>query len=1047
MYDFSIQMWSEVVIPSTNNKPAPRAYASILKFDEDTFFLFGGHVPSKYFNSLWKFDTKKVEWTLLSPLGADGAPSPRSTVPCLAKLDDKRLIIMGGQQANYAILTDAFIFNLETGTWQQLYVDNSSFKGCALGSGPYSYPTCTRVNNAIYTVDVADGLVWNLDVPSINDTIRWSAAGKLSQGRSELLWFSITSDGENIYWFGKSQNSIKTNELMQFSTITNRVVETEAMNTPPYSVYHTAVTIGSSMIVYGGRQLRDQIVKTLYILDLNTMTWASPPVEGNIPTPRSQHTAVVRYDQMVVFGGLSQDGTVLGDLWAYSLRINRWTPITSYPDEDNGYPAARYGHTAVHDESQMIVFGGKVDGLETTASLTDAWSLDIKTFTWKRILINNTYTTTATYGCKSALIDDYYFAIAGCENLNNRLPDGTIYILNLKTEQWELMISDIDVFEVRTVAQTDIALVAVSKSRILLHEGRWLGIMYGQFIEVQNYLNPIDKLPYYAVKRIIPSDSTTPRSRIGHTAIYFGNTMFVYGGAGGSSYQVNKNNFVYNDAWSYNLEPICDNFEENSEASSNCYPCSPGTKNVNGVCVVCPIGEYNENFGSKICNKCPPGTYAFQPGAQSRDLCLKCPFGTYNPLSGQKECISCGENDLCPIGSANKLTYSYRTAMDSTLEFNDLLGAQIDDDQYLNRLKYIILGVGCGAILLVMTIISSSVCVFWLAGMSMKKLKWLDIFFGLSHDVNEGASPVKRSTALGALFSVTAFLMFIILICFSLIDYWGFNTIYSDSLEQKSVVVPRGVYTINATLYGTSDCSAKILTPGVSGATTKYLADDFARKCTILWECDNSNSTNIQCDYAGSDLEVTFQLSNQTDSMYYSLDYQVSTPYFFNSSFIYNGQRIISNPGHVFRGRDPTTIPIVLTGIELHKLKKRVLGYLGIGRKIEQYYGASVQSVGARPGSQTRSFSPIDDSSVNIVFRVTINPTSRIITQTVVQTPLNLVSQIGSLILSTVSILAIIFSPVDRLKTMVIGYRRRIILTDPSPSNKSTNVDEISSSC
>ncbi|KAH7823039.1 uncharacterized protein MONOS_1349 [Monocercomonoides exilis] len=81
-------------------------------------------------------------------------------------------------------------------------------------------------------------------------------------------------------------------------------------------------------------------------------------------------------------------------------------------------------------------------------------------------------------------------------------------------------------------------------------------------------------------------------------------------------------------------------------------PCSPGTyENENGECVDCPIGSYTDEFGSKACNKCPPGTVGEMKGSK-RDSCLPVLQGRYTDTAGADKMLNCTAEQFCPIGSA-----------------------------------------------------------------------------------------------------------------------------------------------------------------------------------------------------------------------------------------------------------------------------------------------------------------------------------------------------------------------------------------------------------
>jgi hypothetical protein len=105
-------------------------------------------------------------------------------------------------------------------------------------------------------------------------------------------------------------------------------------------------------------------------------TWTELAAGG--PSAREDHTwtpdggGEVAY----LFGG--RDGaTVHGDLWAYELDTDRWSPV----DADGG-PAARFGHEAVWvDGIGLVVTFGQAG----TTFFDDLWAFDPDAGTWRQL--------------------------------------------------------------------------------------------------------------------------------------------------------------------------------------------------------------------------------------------------------------------------------------------------------------------------------------------------------------------------------------------------------------------------------------------------------------------------------------------------------------------------------------------------------------------------------------------------------------------------------------------------------------------------------------
>ena len=135
---------------------------------------------------------------------------------------------------------------------------------------------------------------------------------------------------------------------------------------------------GRLLILFGGNNF--DAVNELFTYDIERSEWSKLKAEGEKPSKRYGHQAVVLADgRMIVFGGYN--GTFLSDVHELafdepSQSNPRWRPV---PTSGAG-PCARDGHSAVlaPDGTTLIVFGG-FDGKR---QLNDLFALDTRTFHW-----------------------------------------------------------------------------------------------------------------------------------------------------------------------------------------------------------------------------------------------------------------------------------------------------------------------------------------------------------------------------------------------------------------------------------------------------------------------------------------------------------------------------------------------------------------------------------------------------------------------------------------------------------------------------------------
>ena len=137
---------------------------------------------------------------------------------------------------------------------------------------------------------------------------------------------------------------------------------------------HSAVWTGEEMIVWGGRDGDELPLNTGGRYDPALDTWVGTDAVDDVPDKRSSHTAVWTGTEMIVWGGgvngLTNSGT------RYDPATGTWTPTSTAP----GVPAGRSRHTAIWTGTEMIVWGGRASGCNYLNSgarydpLRDAWS-------------------------------------------------------------------------------------------------------------------------------------------------------------------------------------------------------------------------------------------------------------------------------------------------------------------------------------------------------------------------------------------------------------------------------------------------------------------------------------------------------------------------------------------------------------------------------------------------------------------------------------------------------------------------------------------------
>ncbi|CAN0897263.1 Acyl-CoA-binding domain-containing protein 4 [Linum grandiflorum] len=175
-------------------------------------------------------------------------------------------------------------------------------------------------------------------------------------------------------------------QMLNMATMTWTSLETTGPNPGPRDS-HSAVILGNQMVVFGGSTNNgSRKVNDLHILDLLTNRWFVPQCRGSPPSPRESHTAtLIDNSKMVVFGGSGEgEANYLNDVHVLDLKEMAWIPL----DEDDvkgEVPVPRDSHSAVGiDGRRVLVFGG--DRGDRYHGDVDV--LDMDTLTWSKLFVH-----------------------------------------------------------------------------------------------------------------------------------------------------------------------------------------------------------------------------------------------------------------------------------------------------------------------------------------------------------------------------------------------------------------------------------------------------------------------------------------------------------------------------------------------------------------------------------------------------------------------------------------------------------------------------------
>ncbi|CAJ1051319.1 host cell factor 1a [Xyrichtys novacula] len=318
-------------------------------------------------------------------LGWSG-PVPRPRHGHRAVAIKELMVVFGG--GNEGIVDELHVYNTATNQWFIPAVRGDIPPGCAA----YGF-VCDGTRLLVFGGMVEYGKYSN-DLYELQAS-RWewkklkAKNPKNGPPPCPRLGHSFSLVGNKCYLFGglandsedpknnipRYLNDLYTLELRAGSSVVGWDIPITYGVLPPPRESHTAVVYTEKMsrksrlIIYGG--MSGCRLGDLWTLDIDTLTWNKPSVNGTAPLPRSLHSATTITNKMYVFGGWvplvmddvkvathEKEWKCTNTLACLNLDTMCWETVLMDTLEDN-IPRARAGHCAVAINSRLYVWSGR----------------------------------------------------------------------------------------------------------------------------------------------------------------------------------------------------------------------------------------------------------------------------------------------------------------------------------------------------------------------------------------------------------------------------------------------------------------------------------------------------------------------------------------------------------------------------------------------------------------------------------------------------------------------------------------------------------------
>lgn len=329
---------------------------------------------------------------------------------------------------------------------------------------------------------------------------------------------AVWTGSEMIIW-GGTDGVGDLNDGARFNPAANSWTTLPTTGAPSARRAHTAVWTGTQMIVWGGYSGLPglgQYYSDGAGYDPAKGIW-SPVSTQAAPSARSSHTALWTGTQMIVWGGEGANGD-LGDGGSYQPGSGSWRPVNT-----GTAPAARHEHTAVWTGSQMIVWGGlNTDPVKGDTPHNDGACYNPVSDSWTAV--TTTRAPAARY-LHTAVWADPEMIVWGGTAAGSAAPYGDGGRYNPSADNWR-PVGAAGGWPAARCAHTAVwtgawmivwgGVGGVSPNSISYNDGEAYMPMTDSWILLQAATDP----------------SVPPSARYRHTAVWTGTEMIVWGGQG-----------------------------------------------------------------------------------------------------------------------------------------------------------------------------------------------------------------------------------------------------------------------------------------------------------------------------------------------------------------------------------------------------------------------------------------------------------------------------------------------------------------------------------
>jgi N-acetylneuraminic acid mutarotase len=403
---------------------------------QDKLVIFGGWNGHVTLNDVWIYSFANSTWNEV--ICTSSIPARYRHV---AVALGTSMFVFGGVNKEQTRFSDTYELNLKNQYW--IIVETSKnptartfhrsviFEGFLYVLGGYDG---SRKNDMfrLYLTDVSpeDDIESNPLLATTNENderLCWKEIEIIGKSYSSRTGHCAINSKGKIYVFGGTDETTRRNDLHEFDTISHvwKLVDC-AGEVPTTRSGAKCVEYEDFIYIFGGYTRKDGIYyDDVHRLNVSLATWQKLLTRGEIPNPRTDHTAVIYTSSMYIFAGY--DGkSRFNDLKALDLESKDWSNIVS----SGSPPMARFGHTAVVYNHCMYIFGGW-DGHDT---LDDLYQFSFGPKIWYELRRSQGIRPNPRYRHSCVVFESSLFVFGGVDKSPTRFSDLLEY--NIEKRVW-----------------------------------------------------------------------------------------------------------------------------------------------------------------------------------------------------------------------------------------------------------------------------------------------------------------------------------------------------------------------------------------------------------------------------------------------------------------------------------------------------------------------------------------------------------------------------------------------------------------------------------